>query len=216
MSSRTDQSDHFQNIQKDYDRIADEYDIRWKTYLQSIHAFIIDDLLRNKQPTSLLDVACGTGRVLRQIKRNCPYINITAIDGIPAMLKIAKKTVPEAQFVQKDVEKPWTELEDTQFDCVLSLSVLHHLNDHKLHLAKLHKHCRKNGTVYLADFCLDRTTMRIADLWWRCFQPSYTQSYRSSDMEEFIKQTGHFEIQEREIREPTWFWKVQIYKLKPM
>lgn len=214
--ARTDHSDHFQNVQKDYDRIADEYDIRWKTYLQSIHDFIIDDLLQSEQPTTLLDVACGTGRILHYITRHYPDMNITALDGNISMLDRARKYSPEVKFVEKNVEKPWTDLENRQFDCVLSLSVMHHLKDHELHLAKLHRHCQKYGIVYLADFCLDRPTMRIADLWWRSFQHSYTKSYRSKDMEELIKQTGHFEIREREIREPTWFWQVQIYKLKPV
>lgn len=51
---------------------------------------------KDQRTQSLLDVACGTGRYLAEIKRNWPMLNVTALDLSPAYL--ARATEKLAQY----------------------------------------------------------------------------------------------------------------------
>jgi ubiquinone/menaquinone biosynthesis C-methylase UbiE len=62
---------------------------------------------RDQRTLRMLDVACGTGGALKEVKRNWPRLNLTALDLSPAYLRQARRELREFRnvaFVEANVE----------------------------------------------------------------------------------------------------------------
>ena len=76
----------------------------------------------------LLDMACGTGRLLRDVVDNAPQVKATALDLSPAYLKQAKRNVPkkaDVDFVEGAAET--LPFEDGSMDIIMSVYLFHEL-----------------------------------------------------------------------------------------
>lgn len=72
-----------------------------------------------------LECGCGMGLFSREIAKT--GVDLTAVDISPDLLQRAREEVSGVAFVEDDLESPsW--LPDNHFDCLLGVSVLHHLN----------------------------------------------------------------------------------------
>lgn len=63
---------------------------------------------RDQRQVQLLDIACGTGRFLREVKRNWPGLNVTGLDLSPDYLEKTRKTLAQwarVELVQGAAEK---------------------------------------------------------------------------------------------------------------
>jgi ubiquinone/menaquinone biosynthesis C-methylase UbiE len=76
----------------------------------------------------LLDVACGTGRFLREVKANYPRLHVTGLDLSPHYLAVASRTLERwsrARFVEGAAEAmPFA---DAEFDVVACIYLFHEL-----------------------------------------------------------------------------------------
>lgn len=207
---------HLDNVLRDYERIAGFYDTHWSDYTDAVHDWIITKMRENQAPQSLLDIGCGTGMMLKCLSNEFPSSHLTGLDTTPSMLKLAKENCPDAYLVETNVDKDWPLCGELRWDAVLSLSVLHHLEDHEAHFHRLHHYCSKDGAVYLADFALDSLPMTIGDIWWKISLPSYVKAYSSKRLEHLIQESGFFEITEQGLFKPNNFWRVQTYRLSPL
>jgi ubiquinone/menaquinone biosynthesis C-methylase UbiE len=76
----------------------------------------------------LLDVACGTGRFLREVKANYPRLHVTGLDLSPHYLAVANRTLERwsrARFVEGAAEAmPFA---DAEFDVVTCIYLFHEL-----------------------------------------------------------------------------------------
>jgi len=72
--------------------------------------------------TTLLDIGCGGGKNVLNLKRN---FNVTGLDLSSTMLAQAKKLNPESTFVQGDMRTFWL---NTTFDAVLMDDAISHMN----------------------------------------------------------------------------------------
>lgn len=80
---------------------------------------------RLDQEQRILDIGCGTAEILSYLPRNISYIGV---DNHQPYIDSCKKNAPQQQFICSD----WSELkkkQHAQFDIVLFLGVLHHLDD---------------------------------------------------------------------------------------
>lgn len=75
---------------------------------------------------SVLDWGCGAGRLSRYLIGLTPAL--TGIDIDPDNIASCAQTLPRARFMQVDL-MPRTPLQDGEFDLVLGLSVLTHLDE---------------------------------------------------------------------------------------
>jgi ubiquinone/menaquinone biosynthesis C-methylase UbiE len=83
---------------------------------------------RDQRKLSLLDVACGTGRFLGQVKRTWPLLNVTALDLSPAYVAAARRELADWRNVTA-LEAPAEamQLKDASQDVVTCVYLFHEL-----------------------------------------------------------------------------------------
>src|SRR5215472_13384648 len=75
------------------------------------------------QPVSVLDVGCGTGKLLRRANRYWPEAQLIGVDPAPGMIEMAKRLTPYASFSTGLAEA--LPLEDASVDLALSTISFH-------------------------------------------------------------------------------------------
>jgi len=83
---------------------------------------------RGVRGARLIDLACGTGRFLREVKRNYPRLAVTALDLSPFYLDEARQALQPwsgTSFIAAPAEQ--VPAEDSAFDVVTSIFLLHEL-----------------------------------------------------------------------------------------
>lgn len=76
---------------------------------------------------SLIELACGNGKVLQDISEVNTNLDITWIDYNEAMIEEAKKHLPEVTFIQWDILHIQEYISEQKFDFVVCLNSLHNL-----------------------------------------------------------------------------------------
>lgn len=168
------------------------------------------DRFPDMEQGTVLDAGCGTGIILRMIHDRHPQLKLTGIDISPDMLALARANIPAATLVEGNVAEGIS----GSFDVVLSLNVLHHLENQAAHLEDIKKACNLGGIIFLCDFSMDTIRIRIADFVWRLVQPGYRGAFTSSQMRSMIAKAG-LKVVDHSILSPGPFWRLQIYRLSP-
>ena len=204
-----------EDIQDDYSRLADTYDIRWQDFLQTVIDWVIETSMPNQtENKAILDLGCGTGAVLAALHDEFHFTDIVGVDVSRAMLEKAQKRLPKARFFQGNIEdnKDLPE-HGARYDIVLSLNILHHLNDPDAHILQLQHFCKPDGIIYLCDFAPVSIAMKVADYYWQMVQKNYLKSYQPTELKQKILKIGGVEAED--ILMPDGFWRLQIYKIRP-
>jgi len=105
---------------------------------------------------TVLDLATGTGTLAIWMKSECAAADVTALDGDPKILEIAKRKARAAGIDITWVQGYSTDLPfpDQRFDRVLSSLFFHHLVwDDKVATAReIHRVLKPGGEVHVADW----------------------------------------------------------------
>ena len=105
------------------------------------------------QPRSILDVGCGTGRLLRTASQRFSAARLEGVDAAPQMVEQATRLMPVSapiHFQQATAEAlPYA---DGQFDLVFSTMTFHHWADQKKGVSEVARVLAPNGRWLLADF----------------------------------------------------------------
>jgi ubiquinone/menaquinone biosynthesis C-methylase UbiE len=201
------------HIRQNYAGLAATYDKRWRDFNRAVYRWILLRFPELPEGAAVLDTGCGTGEMLRLIDEENPGLLLKGIDISPDMIAVARRVLPQAAFAVGNIEAEPAEPRHA-FDIVLSLNLLHHLNDPAGHLKKLDDFCAPRGRVFLCDFCTSAMPMKIADLFWRFFHPAHSRAFSRRMLRRMIKNAG-FEIADSAVLKPGIFWRLQIYELIP-
>jgi ubiquinone/menaquinone biosynthesis C-methylase UbiE len=106
----------------------------------------VADLTR---PGVLLDVGCGTGRLLRSAARRWPKTHLIGVDPAPGMVAEARRLTPQARFHSGSAEQ--LPLPDASVDLVLSTMSFHHWQNQGAGLPEIARVLRSGGYFVLAD-----------------------------------------------------------------
>lgn len=147
--------------QKLFDRWASTYDILFTTiFYQAIHQRLLDYLQLPDHP-NVLDLGCGTGRLLDRLAEKFPTLRGTGFDLSPEMIRQARQTKrdrhrPRLIFISGNAEQlPFT---DQQFDTVFNtISFLHYPNPTQV-LSEVNRVLSPGGNYYLVDFTMPGKT----------------------------------------------------------
>jgi trans-aconitate methyltransferase len=167
-----------------------------------------DDLPGGAQ---ILDSGCGTGHMLADIAQAYPLHQLHGIDLSPAMLDQARQKIPNATLTEADLAHH--ELPQNTYDVVLSLNVLHHMNDPAAYLETLTSSCVVGGTIFLCDFAVDGFSMKLAEKHWRRFNSSHSRAFSRAEMQGMLTHLPVTIIDHGLLR-PDIFWRLQIYQLR--
>lgn len=145
-------SDFFRQKQWIFDRWALTYDWLFPSvFYQAVHQRLLD-FVDLPEPANILDLGCGTGRLLNRLASQLQTLKGTGLDLSPQMIGQARRSNrhhPRLIFLEGNAEAlPFA---DEQFDAVFnSFSFLHYPNPERV-LAEVGRVLRPSGRFYLVD-----------------------------------------------------------------
>ena len=193
----------------DYTDLAPAYDRQWGGINRSVRFWVMDRFPTN-QPAGarVLDAGCGTGHMLPEIAADWPLHKIDAIDICPAMLALAAQKAPQANFIEADLAHH--DYGARRYDTVLSLNVLHHMNDAAAHLRALVDATALGGSLFLCDTAVDGFSMTLSERHWRRLKPSHARAFSRAELTALLH-TLPVTITDSALLRPDIFWRLQIY-----
>lgn len=102
---------------------SQSYSWPWGLYYVSAMEFVLDKV-RSLQPSSVIDVGTGDGRMVRELSRQLPHARVTGIDYSERAIALAKALNPGLDFRCADIIRE--EVGET-FDVVTLIEVFEHI-----------------------------------------------------------------------------------------
>ena len=149
----------FDNWAKNYDPANDTNEYPFSGYDNVLDT--IAQLTNSNQAVKILDLATGTGNLLKRFDFN--KHEIWATDFSSEMIVEARKTFPDAQYLQLDLLA--TELPDElpkDFDYIVSAYVFHEFPlETKIDILKRHaEHLKQDGLFIIGDIAFETIEQR--------------------------------------------------------
>ena len=177
----------FQNKQWFFDRWAPAYDCLLTTvFYQAVHKRMLE-YAQFPQTANILDMGCGTGRLLYRLIQQFPTLKATGLDLSEEMITQARShnLYPEqVSFRCGNVES--LPFENNQFDAVFcTISFLHYPNPQQV-FQEVSRVLRPGGSFYLADYRSSDSTPQTTAF----ISPGGLRFYSRTQREEFGQTVG--------------------------
>ena len=138
-------------IQKQYyERTAAQYDDMHlsKTDEQYFALSYLIGSINFHEIRSVLDIGSGTGRVLRELKRNHPGLRVVGIEPVQALREIGYANgLAETELVAGDGNA--LQFESKEFDLVCAFGVLHHIRHPEITVSEMLRVAGK--AIFISD-----------------------------------------------------------------
>lgn len=137
-----------------FDLWAPFYDLIFPSvFYQALHLRLLDYLKLPEKPL-VLDLGCGTGRLLQRLAKSFPQLDGIGLDPSSAMLRQARhqsrRYAPRLIYIQGDAAKLPTAT--AQFNAVFNtISFLHYPEPEQV-LSEVYRTLKPEGKYYLVDF----------------------------------------------------------------
>jgi ubiquinone/menaquinone biosynthesis C-methylase UbiE len=175
----------FSNKRRFFDNWAPFYDLVFTTiFYQAIHKRLIEYIILPNQPL-VLDLGCGTGRLLNRLALNFPYLRGIGLDLSPEMLRQARKTNKYRQrIIFKQGNSHQLPFANNQFDAVFNtISFLHYPNPEQV-FQEIKRVLKQGGYFYLVDYESLIGIHKVA------FSPAGLRFYNQKQREELGKKVN--------------------------
>lgn len=190
---------HKEKARVAFDRQAETYDASYKgfigRYQRRSYGYVIE-ALSALEFSSLLDVGCGTGALLEQIKSKWPDTRISGVDISGEMVKVASQRLGRTtEVVVGDAENlPW---EDNSFDAVVSTISFHHYPHPITALTEIRRVLKPGGHLLLSDLTAPAPLRQIFNLLLPLSPEGDVKLYSKSEILEFLNDAGFKEARLR-------------------
>lgn len=105
------------------------------------------------QPGSILDVGCGTGKLLRATSARFPRARLEGVDAAPQMVQTAIHMLPPGSPIHfQEATAEALPFDDGRFDLVFSTMTFHHWADQPKGVSEVSRVLAPGGRWLLADF----------------------------------------------------------------
>jgi len=130
---------------------SETYERSWtqKVFHDRIHRAVLDLVARHGQPEVIVDVGCGTGKLLRMAAARWPTARRIGVDAAAGMVAMARERTPGATFYVGAAES--LPLPDAWADVIVSTISFHHWPDQEKGLREVARVLRPGGHFFLAD-----------------------------------------------------------------
>jgi ubiquinone/menaquinone biosynthesis C-methylase UbiE len=137
-----------------FNRWSHTYDESWiQRYAERVHTEMLNVVTNEiAAPNTVLDVGCGTGRLLRKAHALYPSAQLFGVDPAKGMVELARGQVPSAAIYLAAAES--LPLADSSVDVVLSSISFHHWSDQPAALREIGRVLRSGGCFCLADISI--------------------------------------------------------------
>lgn len=153
--ARTDDIERFHRWSHTYER-------SWlqRFVFDRVHQAVLRAVVKEvAEPTSILDVGCGTGRLLRATKARWPNAQLIGVDPAEGMIGVARHLAPGITFHVGSAEA--LPLPDASVEVVLSTVSFHHWGDQAAGIREVARVLRPGGRFFLVDVALPTWFSRL-------------------------------------------------------
>jgi ubiquinone/menaquinone biosynthesis C-methylase UbiE len=118
-------------------------------FFDRIHRALLNMIPAEMAPQVILDIGCGTGRLLRKLASRFPSASLIGVDPAERMIAEARRRTPGATFYVGQAED--LPLPAASLDLVVSTTSFHHWRDQALGVRQVGCVLRPGGCFVLAD-----------------------------------------------------------------
>jgi ubiquinone/menaquinone biosynthesis C-methylase UbiE len=109
---------------------------------------LIIKFLKSKKFGKILDIGCGSGYILHEIRKHFPNSDLYGVDLESKSIDLAKKITNE-KYQVANAEKLSEYFEKEFFDCVISTDVMEHIENYKENISEVYKILKPGGIFYV-------------------------------------------------------------------
>jgi ubiquinone/menaquinone biosynthesis C-methylase UbiE len=126
-----------------------ERSILQKLIFNRVHQVVLALAREFPPPETIVDVGCGTGRLLRAAQLQWPNARLVGVDPAAGMIEVARALTPVATFHVAMAES--LPLPDGSADLMFSTTSFHHWQDRAAGVRQVARALRTGGHFILAD-----------------------------------------------------------------
>ncbi|WP_019501302.1 class I SAM-dependent methyltransferase [Pseudanabaena sp. PCC 6802] len=187
-------------VKAQYDRVAEIYDRRWRSYLTDTLTFLKDYMNLSGNET-ILDIACGTGELERLLIAAHPRLKIVGVDISEKMLEIAQSKFTgdrNIEFVQASaIALPFP---DRSFDIIVTANAFHYFEHPAAALQEMCRVLKPDGKVIVMDWCRDYWCCQILDIILKLIDPAHKNCYTQQELHDYLVEAGFDVTAEQRVR----------------
>lgn len=138
-----------------FNRWAGNYDQHWmqRVIFEPVQRTVLRLAAREvPQPDAILDVGCGTGRLLGSTQRRFPEAKLFGVDAAIEMVRQAQTSNPGGAIRFQQAVAEELPFPNGSFDLVFSTMTFHHWSDQGRGIAEVARVLRPGGRWLLAEF----------------------------------------------------------------
>ncbi len=151
-------------------------------FFEPVHRRVVDLVTAHwegRPPERVLDIGCGTGKLLRRAARRWPAASLFGVDPAEGMVERARSLTPSAEFLLgKGEEIP---LPDSCIDVAFSTISFHHWHDQAAGVREVSRVLRPGGCFCLADGIIPAAAGRFI---------RHTRMHTREEMAQLFEQAG--------------------------
>lgn len=181
MDNKTEQS------RSRYNQLADEYDDSFDGRFTLPFNQFLFDYVSVTDTDSVLDVACGNGRLLRMLSKKA-RINAYGVDVSEEMIAAAKRDQPDAVCCVSPADK--LSFSDCSFEFVTVCCAFHHFTKPDAFMKEAYRVLKSEGKLIIAELSPAAVIRCIDNLIIPRMNMGDVRIYRLKELYEFFKKAG--------------------------
>ena len=157
----------FDDIAKQYDKINSYISLGVEKYWRNKSASIAIGYFKDTKIDKIVDVACGTGKMMQTwqhqfYKNGIAYQEMIGVDPSKEMLSIAENKIDEATFL--DNEAGDMKIEDNSIDVISIAYGLRNIIDKKSAFSEFNRILKDDGIILVLEFIKDESSSFMSSL----------------------------------------------------